>query len=88
MHKDLGLTWNSCWFLCQRIREAMDVGNEVLTGIIELDETWVGGKEGSKHADKKLHGHWQDGKIPVFGLPGSHRPSGDVPDSRRGSGYA
>ena len=68
MHKDLGLTWNSCWFLCQRIREAMDVGNEVLTGIIELDETWVGGKEGSKHADKKLHGHWQDGKIPVFGL--------------------
>ena len=68
MVKNLGLTWNSTWFLCQRIREAMNVGNETLTGIIELDETLTGGVEGNKHADKKLHGHWQDGKVPVFGM--------------------
>lgn len=65
---ELVLTKNSAWFLCQRIREAMDAGNEKLAGIVEMDETWTGGLEKYKHANKKLHGYWQDGKVPVFGM--------------------
>lgn len=68
MCNEYGLTWNSAWFMCQRIREAMDAGNEKLAGIVEIDETWSGGVEKNKHAKKKLHGHWQDGKVPVFGM--------------------
>ena len=50
----------------------MDVGKQVLSGIVELDESWIGGLEKNKHADKKLHGHWQDGKVPMFGIREHH----------------
>jgi hypothetical protein len=49
MERLLGVTYKSAWFLCHRIREAMDgaLGNEPMGGedkIVEADETWVGGK--------------------------------------------
>ena len=37
-------------------------------GVVEADETYIGGKEGNKHASKKLHGHWKDGKFAIFGV--------------------
>ena len=43
--KDLvGTTYKTAWYLGHRIRRMMDAGNAVLTGIVELDETYVGGK--------------------------------------------
>jgi transposase-like protein len=39
-----------------------------LEGVVQVDETFIGGKEPNKHADKKLHGHWKDGKVGVFGV--------------------
>ena len=43
--KDLvGTTYKTAWYLGHRIRRMMDAGNVLLTGIIELDETYVGGK--------------------------------------------
>jgi transposase-like protein len=42
----LGVSYKTAWYLCHRIRSAMEGGEEgrLLQGIIEADETWVGGK--------------------------------------------
>ena len=47
MQRTLGVAYRTAWYLCHRIREAM--GNEpfegpTLFGIVEVDETLVGGK--------------------------------------------
>jgi len=44
--RTLGVTYKTAWFLCHRVREAMrEVESSRLSGIIEVDETWVGGKQ-------------------------------------------
>jgi transposase-like protein len=46
--KDLvGCTYKTAWYLGHRIRRMMDAGNALLTGIVELDETYVGGSYAS-----------------------------------------
>jgi transposase-like protein len=41
----LGVSYKTAWYLCHRIRAAMkDEGAELLSGIVEADETFVGGK--------------------------------------------
>ena len=43
--RTLNISYKTAWYLCHRIREAMTVDNPVpLSKIIEVDETWVGGK--------------------------------------------
>src|SRR5438309_866111 len=38
-------SYESAWYLCHRIRAAMeDEGTELLEGIVEVDETYIGGK--------------------------------------------
>lgn len=54
--------------MMHRIREMMDVGHKVLSGIVEIDETQTGGKEKNKHAKDKLHENWRAGKVPVWGM--------------------
>ena len=55
LSKEIGITQKSAWFMLQRIREACGNDNTVLTGIIELDETYIGGKESNKHNSDKLN---------------------------------
>lgn len=44
IHRSLGCTYKTAWFMCHRIRHAMDQGSFTLTGTVEVDETYVGGK--------------------------------------------
>jgi len=46
LHRTLGVTLKSAWFMAHRIRYAMDQEpDSPFTGIVEVDETYVGGKE-------------------------------------------
>ena len=46
LHRMLGITYKSAWFMAHRIRHAMDEGPlaDMLRGIVEADETYVGGR--------------------------------------------
>jgi hypothetical protein len=44
MKRHLGVNYRTAWHLCHRIREAMKDNGELLTGQVEVDETYVGGK--------------------------------------------
>ncbi len=60
VHRTLEITYKSAWFLCHRIREAMRDGSLAPTGgegsIVEVDETFIGRKEGVEKA-KAGYGH-------------------------------
>jgi transposase-like protein len=69
LSKQIGITQKSAWFMLHRIREACGKDLRKLRGIIEIDETYVGGLESNKHESKKLHaGRGTVGKAPVIAM--------------------
>lgn len=70
LHRALGITQKSAWFVLHRIRLAMQSGSlEKLSGVVEADETYIGGKARNMHEGKrKAKGRGAVGKAIVMGL--------------------
>ena len=68
LHRDIGVTQKTAWFMLQRIREAWESDDWPFTGPIEIDETYMGGRERNKHKSRKLKaGRGTVGKTAVVG---------------------
>ena len=68
LHRDLEITQKTAWYLGQRIRRSWDVARLPMAGPVEVDETYVGGTEKTRHADQKRGTSGVAGKAAVVGI--------------------
>jgi len=84
VHRAIGVTQKTAWFMDHRIRYALTTGSiDKLTGEVEADETFIGGKARNMHMDVKKRRITATGptdKTAVFGV--LERPKGDGTHSK------
>lgn len=87
IHRSLGITQKSAWFLLHRIRKAMQTGTfNKFIGPCEVDETYIGGKARNMHKGRrKAQGTGFEGKVAVLGLLERHGEvrTTVIPNNRR-----
>jgi len=69
--RDIGVTQKTAWFMLHRIRKCLADTETVLDGEVEMDETFVGGKNKNRHWNKKVkncQGRAHLDKTPVLGM--------------------
>ncbi|PWU12127.1 MAG: hypothetical protein C5B51_01220 [Terriglobia bacterium] len=80
MERDVEVTYKTAWYLCHRIREAMENENGVFGGTVEMDETFMGGRyderrKRARYAKQPVMGVIQRGteeehsKVHAFPIP-------------------
>jgi transposase-like protein len=68
IQRQIGSSYPTAWFICHRLRAGMrDDGFLKLMGIVEVDETYIGGKNKNRHLRNKTKGGGTVGKTPVIG---------------------
>jgi transposase-like protein len=77
VHRAIGVTQKTAWFMLQRIRLAMQTGSflKKMSGHVEVDETYIGGKARNMHKWKRaerIKGTGGSGKVAVMGLLARH----------------
>lgn len=80
IHRTIGITQKSAWFLAHRIRLALDNGSFiVMSGQVEADETFVGGLSKNMHHERReelIQGRGGVGKAIVMGILERHETKG------------
>jgi transposase len=67
--RELGVTYKTAWRIFNRIRYSLYDGSTPLSGHVEMDEAYFGGKDQNRHLSKRRGhaGHYKD-KTAVFGM--------------------
>ena len=69
LYRQLGFgSYKTAWYMCHRVRAGL--ANEEfrkLIGVVEVDETYIGGDDNNRHFDKKHGAKWRDVKTAVIG---------------------
>jgi len=80
IERELGVTYKTAWFMCHRIRHAMQGGSIQLSGVVEVDETFCGGKPRKQPGVSRKR--WTKTKQPVQTLVerGGNKVSRVVPN--------
>ena len=68
LSKELSVTQTTSWYVLHRLRVMCGNKLKALRGVVEVDETYLGGKEESKHESKKVHGKHFAEKQVVLGM--------------------
>lgn len=69
LSKELSISQPAAWFLLHRLREACGNDMQTLRGTVEIDETFIGGKEKNRHKNAKMKlGTGYVGKTAVLGM--------------------